>query len=155
MSLRSFAWREAQRSIDLPSLRFFIIDFGATVSHQCDVSVFLLWEPKPACAYYLRKGEAEMEHVAAFMLLVGCSGDISVCKEIPVPSPAYETVAACQQDLPLQIRLSNSSDSRVLGACKAVSEDVFQQSASLDWSVSRNGQLAITFETEPSLVASR
>jgi hypothetical protein len=96
-----------------------------------------------------------MEHVAAFMLLVGCSGDISVCKEIPVPVPAYENVAQCRQELALQIRLSGTVDKRVFGACKEVSEEVFEQSASLDWSVSRDGQLAITFDAEPSLVASR
>ncbi len=96
-----------------------------------------------------------MEHVAAFMLLVGCSGDISVCKEIPVPVPAYENVAECRQQLPLQIRLSGAADQRVFGACKEVSEEVFQQSATVDWSVSRDGQLAIRFDAEPSLVASR
>ncbi len=96
-----------------------------------------------------------MEHVAAFMLLVGCSGDISVCKEIPVPVAAYENVAECRQQLPLQIRLSGAADQRVFGACKEVSEEVFQQSATVDWSVSRDGQLAIRFDAEPSLVASR
>lgn len=96
-----------------------------------------------------------MEHVAAFMLLVGCSGDISVCKEIPVPVPAYETVTECRQELPLQIRLSGAADKRVFGACKEVSEEVFQQSATVDWSISRDGQLAIRFDAEPSLVASR
>ncbi|MBO0904863.1 hypothetical protein [Jiella sonneratiae] len=96
-----------------------------------------------------------MEHVAAFMLLVGCSGDISVCKEIPVPVPAYETVAECRQELPVQIRLSGTADKRVFGACKEVSEKVFQQSATLDWSISRDGQLSIAFDGKPSLVASR
>ena len=96
-----------------------------------------------------------MEHVAAFMLLVGCSGDASVCKEIPVHVPAYETVAECQQDLGLQIRLSGSEQRKVYGACKAVDEEVFEQSASIDWAVSRDGQLLITFDAEPQMVASR
>ena len=96
-----------------------------------------------------------MEHVAAFMLLVGCSGNISACEEIPVPVAAYETVAECRSELPLQIRLSGTHDKRVLGACKEVSEEVFAQSATVDWSVSRSGQLSIRFESEPSLVASR
>ncbi|NDV85700.1 hypothetical protein GTW51_03190 [Aurantimonas aggregata] len=96
-----------------------------------------------------------MEHVAAFMLLVGCSSDATLCKEIPVPVPAYETLAECQSDLPLQIRLSGSTDRRVLGACKAVDEEVFEQSASIDWAVSRSGQLLITFDAEPQIVAAR
>ncbi|WP_102958790.1 hypothetical protein [Mangrovicella endophytica] len=96
-----------------------------------------------------------MEHIAAFMLLVGCSGDVASCQEIPVPVPAYETLDECQSDLPLQIRLSGSSDKRVFGACKAVDEETFEQSATIDWAVTRNGQLTINFEAEPQMVASR
>jgi len=96
-----------------------------------------------------------MEHIAAFMLLVGCTGDVSVCKEIPVPVPAYESVAECQRNLSLQIRLSGTTDKKVFGACKEVSEEVFEQSATLDWSVTKNGQLAIKFDAEPRLVAAR
>lgn len=96
-----------------------------------------------------------MEHVAAFMLLVGCNSDVSVCQEIPVPVPAYETVEQCNRDLPLQIRLSGSSDRTILGACKAVEPEVFEQSASIDWSVSQAGQLSIEFDGEPQMVASR
>ncbi|HEY9055797.1 MAG TPA: hypothetical protein VIN77_01480 [Aurantimonas sp.] len=96
-----------------------------------------------------------MEHVAAFMLLVGCSGDASVCREIPVPVPAYESLEECQKDLVLEMRLSGSTERRVLGACKAVDEEVFEQSASIDWAVSRNGELLITFDAEPQMVASR
>ncbi|MCQ0986537.1 hypothetical protein [Jiella marina] len=96
-----------------------------------------------------------MEHIAAFMLLVGCSGDISVCKEVPVPVPAYENVAECRRDLPIQIRMSGSTDERVFGACKEVSEEVFEQSATLDWSITPSGRLKITFDAEPQLVAAR
>ena len=46
-----------------------------------------------------------MEHIAAFMLLVGCNADASVCKEIPVPVAAYEDQADCGRDLSLQMRL--------------------------------------------------
>lgn len=96
-----------------------------------------------------------MEHVAAFMLLVGCSGDASVCREIPVPAPAYESLEECQGNLALEMRLSGATERKVLGACKAVDESVFEQSASIDWAVSRSGELLITFDAEPQMVASR
>ena len=96
-----------------------------------------------------------MEQIAAFMLLVGCSGNATTCSEIPVPVPAYRTVADCQSDLPLQIRLSNAGSQQVLGACKAVDASVFEQSSTIDWAVSREGQLLITFSTDPQVVASR
>lgn len=96
-----------------------------------------------------------MEHIAAFMLLVGCNADASVCQEIPVPVAAYEDQAECDQDLAVQIRLAGTSDAKIYGACKAVSEDVFEQSASIDWSISRSGQLLVTFDAEPQIVAAR
>ena len=96
-----------------------------------------------------------MEQIAAFMLLVGCSGNATSCTEIPVPVPAYRSVAECQSDLPLQIRLTDAAERQVLGACKAVDPSVFEQSATIDWAVSRQGQLLITFNTDPQMVASR
>lgn len=96
-----------------------------------------------------------MEHIAAFMLLVGCNADASVCKEIPTPVAAYEDAAECDQNLTLQIRLSNSTAEKVYGACKEVSEDVLEQSATIDWTISRAGQLVVSFDAEPQIVASR
>lgn len=96
-----------------------------------------------------------MEHIAAFMLLVGCNADASVCKEIPVPVAAYENEEECGMDLALQIRMSGTSDEKVYGACKSVDEDVFEQSATVDWTISRSGQLVVTFDAEPQIVAAR
>ena len=96
-----------------------------------------------------------MEHIAAFMLLVGCNADASVCKEIPVPVAAYEDQVECDQDLALQIRLSGTADEKVYGACKSVDEEVFEQSASVDWTISRSAKLLVTFDAEPQIVAAR
>ena len=89
------------------------------------------------------------------MLLVGCNADASICKEIPVPVAVYEDVSECSQDLALQIRLSDPTLDKVYGACKAVDEDVFEESANIDWTISRSGQLLVTFDAEPQIVASR
>ena len=32
-----------------------------------------------------------MEHIAAILLLVGCSGDLKQCDELPAPTAIYET----------------------------------------------------------------
>ena len=96
-----------------------------------------------------------MEQIAAIMLLVGCSADNSVCTEIPVPTPIYRSVAECEAQMPFEIRMSDTFDNRVLGACKAVDHTIFEQSASIDWAVSRSGQLQVEISAEPSMVASR
>ncbi|MEF2071779.1 hypothetical protein [Consotaella aegiceratis] len=96
-----------------------------------------------------------MEQFAAFMLLVGCSGNGAVCTEIPVPVVAYESVETCQADLPVQIRMSGSDADHIYGACKAVDPEVFQQSATVEWEISRDGHLMVSVESEPQIVASR
>lgn len=96
-----------------------------------------------------------MEHVAAFMLLVGCNADASACQEIPVPVAAYESADECQQELAVQIRLSGAGQERVYGACKDIDEEAFEQSATIDWSISRSGKLIVTFDSEPQVVAAR
>lgn len=96
-----------------------------------------------------------MEAVAAFMLLVGCNADASTCQEIPVPIAAYKSAGECQQELALQIRLSGAAVDKVYGACKAIYEEAFERSATIDWSVTRSGKLLVTLGGEPQIVASR
>ncbi|WP_056504603.1 hypothetical protein [Aureimonas sp. Leaf454] len=96
-----------------------------------------------------------MEHIAAFMLLVGCNADASTCTEIQVPVVAYESADECQQELAVQIRLSGTGNENVYGACKEIDEEAFEQSATIDWSVTRSGKLLVTLDAEPQVIASR
>ncbi len=96
-----------------------------------------------------------MEHIAAFMLLVGCNVGGQECREIPVPVPAYEDVAECTMELRTQLRLNEQAADRVYGVCKDVDEEVFEQSATLDWSITKDGRLEVRFDGEPQVVASR
>ncbi|MDY8110385.1 hypothetical protein U0C82_14680 [Fulvimarina sp. 2208YS6-2-32] len=97
-----------------------------------------------------------MEHVAALMLLVGCSADVTSCREVPVPAPAYESIQDCRRDLGLQIKLADTRMPKLYGACEAVDEGALEQSASLEWSVTRDGKLDIDIvQDADQLVASR
>lgn len=84
-----------------------------------------------------------MEQIVAFMLLVGCSGDGDTCKEIPVPVPSYASLAECQTDLPLQLRLSDTIASKMAGACTAVPVEMLEQDASVEWTLDKGGQLIV------------
>lgn len=97
-----------------------------------------------------------MEHLVAIMLLVGCSADGSTCTEIPVPTPSYSSVAECQSELGLQMRLSGTYDNRVLGACKAVDEALLEESVTVAWAVNGGGRLLVEIEAdhEEAVVAS-
>lgn len=96
-----------------------------------------------------------MEHIAAFMLLVGCNADASLCREIPVPVAAYEDADECRADLGVRIRLSGTGQEIVYGACQEIDEEAFEEAATISWSVTRSGRLLVTFDSEPQVVASR
>ena len=45
-----------------------------------------------------------MEHIAALLLIIGCSQDMKVCEELPAPVPVYETATECDSDLQAALR---------------------------------------------------
>lgn len=96
-----------------------------------------------------------MEHVAALLLIVGCSPDSSVCTEIPVPQPIYRSIEACEAAKPLALRLTGTFDQRVMGSCTGLTEAELDGSASVEWAVNRAGTLAVELTDAPQLVASR
>ncbi|WP_061936454.1 hypothetical protein [Aureimonas sp. AU22] len=96
-----------------------------------------------------------MEHVAALLLLVGCSPDASVCTEIPVPQPIYRSVGECEAAAPMEMRLSGTYDRRVMARCTGLTQSELDGSASVEWAVNRAGELAVVLTDAPQLVASR
>ena len=40
-----------------------------------------------------------MEHIAAILLLVGCTDDMLVCRELPAPAPVYESIEECENQI--------------------------------------------------------
>ncbi|KAB0679866.1 hypothetical protein [Aureimonas leprariae] len=96
-----------------------------------------------------------MEHIAAFMMLVGCGAGAQDCREIAVPVPAYEDVAECTQELRLQMRLNEATAAKIYGTCKDVDEDTFDRATSVDWSVTKDGRLLVRFDSEQQVMAAR
>ncbi len=95
-----------------------------------------------------------MEQFLAVMLLVGCSSDQEVCSEIPVPTPFYSSVEDCRTDLGLQMRFSSTYDNKVFGACTPVDEAMMEQSGTVEWAISRSGELMVEVRAdEPQIAA--
>lgn len=94
-----------------------------------------------------------MEHLAALMLLVGCSADAVVCRELPVPIPMYGDAAECLRDLGLQMRLADAD--RVYGVCGETDGATIAQATAVDWQITRSGRLTVSFRTEPQVLVSR
>ncbi len=96
-----------------------------------------------------------MEHVAALLLIVGCSPDSTVCREIPVPQPIYRSMEACEAAKPLAVRLTGTFDTRVMASCAGLTQADLDGSASVEWAVNRAGRLTVALGEAPQLVAAR
>jgi hypothetical protein len=94
-----------------------------------------------------------MEHVAALMFLIGCGhGDID-CREIPAPFVGYETVEACEADMPSVLKVASSEFPVAYGQCTFVDPVLFEQDAVIAWEFGPNGDLLVSVEPADSLLA--
>lgn len=81
-----------------------------------------------------------MEHIAAILLLLGCSDDGRVCTELPAPQIGYETVQACEQDTPRALSGAGSSHPLVLSKCIAV-DPLAEGDMEIVWDINERGEL--------------
>ncbi|PSJ63428.1 hypothetical protein [Kumtagia ephedrae] len=96
-----------------------------------------------------------MEHIAALLLIVGCSGDLKVCNEMPVDVSIYETYEECQADLQPTLSHFAGRRDRILGQCVYVDPAMEEADAELVWDVTPDGKLTASVESYNADVASR
>lgn len=87
-----------------------------------------------------------MEHIAAFMLLIGCSEDLQACKEYPAPAIGYETVEQCQVELTPAIRTIPADEAKSFGKCVEIDPALFYEDAEIVWDVTQQGGIEVTLE---------
>ena len=85
-----------------------------------------------------------MEHIAALLLIVGCSGNLEECRELPAPAPIFETMKECQSELPVSLRDAQGKDVRVFANCVFVDPAMAEEDAVLEWDVTNDGGLVAT-----------
>ncbi len=88
-----------------------------------------------------------MEHVAALLLIIGCSGDMSDCRELPAPVPVYETQEDCQGSVTPAIGAYTTSVPQVFAKCVPVDPALEEQDAELVWDIRPDG--TIVAEMQP------
>jgi hypothetical protein len=93
-----------------------------------------------------------MEHIAAILLMIGCSGDLAQCEEIPVPVFAYETAEECRSDLPSVRSAAVGSHPKMFAECVSVDPLLIEADAELVWDI-EGGKLVASLEpwVEPSM----
>lgn len=95
-----------------------------------------------------------MEHIAAILLMVGCSADLEECKELPVPTALYET-DECTNDVAPALRSAAGLYPRLFATCVMLDPALEEEDAELVWDIGRDGKLHASVESPSRLLASR
>jgi hypothetical protein len=95
-----------------------------------------------------------MEHIAAVLLIIGCSNDFTACRELPAPVPLFETAKECNDELPLGLRSVTGQRPRILAQCVAVDPALEEEDAQLVWNVTPNGKLEALISAPDVMIVS-
>ncbi len=100
-----------------------------------------------------------MEHIAAIMMLVGCSQGNIECKELPAPAVGFETAEECQELLRPSINEVRKGYKIVYGKCAEIDPALYIEDATITWDITPSNELdvQITFDepASPVMVAEK
>ena len=94
-----------------------------------------------------------MEHIAALLLIIGCSDDLSQCRELPAPTPVYETKEECDEELPSSLGAFTGQFEQLFAQCLPVDPAIDEEDTELVWEVHPDGTLIASVEDTAGLVA--
>ena len=96
-----------------------------------------------------------MEHIAALLLIIGCSGDLKQCEEMPSPVTVtvYETYEECQSELAPALSSLRGQREKLFGQCVYVDPAMEEEDAELVWDIGPDGQLHASIEAVNGEVA--
>ena len=84
-----------------------------------------------------------MEHIAAIMLLVGCSHGSLACEELPAPQVAFESMEDCVGALPSALGGAGATGGLVHGRCAAIDPAWIEEDVEITWRMSSARSLEI------------
>lgn len=91
-----------------------------------------------------------MEHIAAVLFIVGCSPDLAQCRELPAPTPIFETTQECTSEQPFALEDLAGKAPRILGTCIAVDPAMEEEDGEIVWNITADGKLQASLE-QPSV----
>lgn len=87
-----------------------------------------------------------MEHVAALLMLVGCSTDLGECRELPAPTAIFETMEECDTRLVDTLAGAAGTYPRVFADCVDVDPALEELDAEIVWNVTSDNGLVASVE---------
>ena len=94
-----------------------------------------------------------MEHIAALLLVIGCSGDLKACEEIPPDVPVFETRQDCAAELVSAQRIYGHGYDTTFFKCVGVDPALETEDAELAWNITSDGTLHAAVEALDVMVA--
>lgn len=80
-----------------------------------------------------------MEHIAAILLIVGCSNSLDKCRELPAPVTVFETYEECSAERPFAVGDLSQKTPRVFSRCLAVDPALEEDYNEIVWDVRKDG----------------
>lgn len=100
-----------------------------------------------------------MEHIAAIMMLIGCTQGNVECKELPAPAVGFETAEECQALLQPAVNDARGRYKIIYGKCAAIDPALYIEDATITWAITPANELdvQVTFDepAAPVLVAGK
>ena len=95
-----------------------------------------------------------MEHIAALLLVIGCSNTMTECHELSVPVSVFETAAECTAERPFALTDVQGQASHIVAECLTVDPALEDDYDQIVWNVRPDGTLDASLQVSNLVVAS-
>ncbi|MER8828669.1 hypothetical protein NKH73_02865 [Mesorhizobium sp. M0938] len=95
-----------------------------------------------------------MEHIAALLLVIGCSNTMTECRELPVSVSVFETAQECTAERPFALEDVQGQAPRIIAKCLSVDPALEDDYDQIVWNVRPDGTLDASVEISGLVVAS-
>jgi hypothetical protein len=87
-----------------------------------------------------------MEHIAAVLLVIGCSDTMTECRELPVSVSVFETAQECTAERPFALAEVQGQAARIIAKCLSVDPALENDYDQIVWNVRPDGTLDASVE---------
>ena len=95
-----------------------------------------------------------MEHIAALLLVIGCSNSLTDCRELQVPVSIFETADECTAERPFAMGDVQGQAQHIVARCLAVDPALEDDYDQVVWKVRPDGSLDASLAISSLVMAS-